>query len=328
MKNDKWKMKPFGTALGSLLCSNTVTHAVMAIASSQIQIRDIKEIPELRAVEELQKEIWGCNDREVLPSLALIPLLEIGGVLLGAFDDEQLIGFVLGFPGTEGGRAILHSDMLAIKSAYRSRDLGFELKLAQRERALAKGIDKITWTFDPLQSRNAHLNFGKLGVIADRYRINYYGETSSFLHRTATDRLWVTWHLNSARVQKRLQGVSASRNDCRGVPPWAPPVRNGNLIPPRDIPTPTPILIEVGDKEDPQILNQPFEDEVIIEIPSDINRLFNEDLELAVRWREATRHAFTIAIDAGLSVQEFCKPEQDDRNVGRYLLQRTLPRNL
>jgi len=296
----------------------------MANAASQIQIREIEKISELKTVEELQREIWGCSDLEVLPSLALIPLLEIGGVLLGAFDNEQLIGFALGFPGIEDRRLTLHSDMLAVKTEYRSHDVGFNLKLAQRERALAKGIDRITWTFDPLQSRNAHLNFAKLGVIADRYRINYYGETSSFLHRTGTDRLWVTWHLNSERVKKLLQDVSAPTNDCRGVPPWAPPGPEGNGPPESKLPKPSTVLLEVGDNDEPVSNNRAFDNEAIIEIPQDINRILSDNMELAVRWREETRQAFTIAIDAGLSVQEFCRPGKNERNVGRYLL-RNLP---
>ena len=141
------------------------------VRESPIQIRPSTN-QRTKSCENWQPEIWGFSELEVLPSLALIPLLEIGGVLLGAYDAENLIGFVLGFPGLEDGKAIIHSDMLAVKSAYRSGGLGCRLKLAQREFALAHGIDKIIWTFDPLQSANAHLNFGNLGVIADRYKIN------------------------------------------------------------------------------------------------------------------------------------------------------------
>src|SRR5712691_8462601 len=93
-----------------------------------IIIRDIEDISEMRAVEDLQKEIWGCADREVFPSIALIPLREVGGVLIGAFDGDEMIGFVFGFPGIEKGRAILHSDMLAVKQEYRSQGLGYRLK--------------------------------------------------------------------------------------------------------------------------------------------------------------------------------------------------------
>src|SRR6266853_798730 len=180
---------------------------VTSEAKASIIIRDITEISEMREVEALQKQIWGIDDLEVFPALALIPMREVGAVLIGAFDGERMVGFVFGFPGheppgrkpSESGRLILHSDMLAVRPEYRAHGLGYKLKLAQRERALANGIETITWTFDPLQSLNAHLNIAKLGVIADSYRVNYYGETTSFLHGSGTDRLWVTWSLNSDR---------------------------------------------------------------------------------------------------------------------------------
>ncbi len=272
----------------------------MANAASQIQIREIKEISELKAVEGLQKEIWGCSDLEVLSSLALIPLLEIGGVLFGAFDADQLIGFVLGLPGFADGRLVLHSDMLAVKSEYRSRGLGYKLKLAQRERALAKGIDRITWTFDPLQSRNAHLNFAKLGVIADRYRINYYGETSSFLHQTGTDRLWVTWLLGSERVKRRLQAPTAT-------------VLSREL-------DQIPALLLVSENMEPIIKdNLPSELGAIVEIPADINVLLSESIELAIRWREATRQVFTRLLGRGYRVEEF-NIGTKGKNTAAYIL--------
>jgi len=102
---------------------------------------------------------------------------------------------VYGFPGFEGEHRVIHSDMLAVRAGDRDRGLGRALKLAQREAALARGVDRITWTFDPLQTRNAFLNLEKLGVVADRYLPDFYGHTSSPLHAGGTDRLWVTWHL-------------------------------------------------------------------------------------------------------------------------------------
>jgi predicted GNAT superfamily acetyltransferase len=103
-----------------------------------------------------------------------------------------------------------HSHMLAVKNAYRNFNLGYKLKLAQREEVLAQGINLITWTFDPLQSLNAYFNFVKLGVVCDRYMINFYGEeASSFLHQSGTDRFWVKWLLTSDRVVKRLGAAKA-----------------------------------------------------------------------------------------------------------------------
>ena len=173
--------------------------------SSEISIRQIESFSELRAVEELQKEVWGIPDLDVVPLTHLIAAKAAGGVLLGAFDGATLAGFVYGFVAEEDGEMAHHSHMLAVKHAYRNFNLGYKLKLAQREEVLAQGINLITWTFDPLQSLNAYFNFGKLGVICDRYMINFYGEeASSFLHQSGTDRFWVKWWLTSDRVIKRL----------------------------------------------------------------------------------------------------------------------------
>ena len=159
-------------------------------------IREIRSHDELLAIEKLQQEVWGCNDLEVVPALHMIAALQVGAIVVGAFDGAVMIGFAYGFPGFEGGHRVIHSDMLAVRDSYRDRGIGRALKLAQRDGALARGVDRITWTFDPLQTRNAFLNLEKLGVISDRYLRDFYGQTSSPLHAGGTDRLWVTWHLH------------------------------------------------------------------------------------------------------------------------------------
>jgi predicted GNAT superfamily acetyltransferase len=274
----------------------------MSNSPPAIVLRDIIELSEMREVESLQKEIWGVEDREVFPVLALRPLIEVGAILIGAFDRDQMVGFVFGFPGLEKNRPILHSDMLAVKLAYRSSGLGYQLKLAQRERALARNIDTISWTFDPLQSVNAHFNFKKLGVVADRYMINFYGETSSFLHRAGTDRLWVTWLLNSERVNRRISQHSV--DDIA----WSEPGR-------------VAAVVQVGNNFEPVTSNSGTpEPRLIIEIPGDLNRIVEERVRLATRWRETTREAFTTAMDAGYVVEDFCLAEKNGQKVGVYLL--------
>jgi predicted GNAT superfamily acetyltransferase len=170
-----------------------------------IEIRQVETSAEVRAVEELQKEVWAIPDLDVVPLTHLVATKAAGGVLLGAFDRKTLVGFVYGFVAQEEGEITHHSHMLAVKHAYRNFNVGYKLKLAQREEVLAQGINAITWTFDPLQSLNAHFNFTKLGVICDRYLINFYGEdAASFLHQSGTDRFWVKWLLTSDRVIQRL----------------------------------------------------------------------------------------------------------------------------
>ena len=185
-----------------------------------MDIRDIRTIDELHAVEALQKEVWHVADLEVLPAIHMIAAREVGAIIIGAFDGADLAGFVYGFPGFEGEHRVIHSDMLAVRESHRDRGIGRALKLAQRDAALAHGVDRITWTFDPLQPRNAYLNFVHLGVIADRYLRDFYGATSSPLHEHGTDRLWVTWHLRDSRGRLSSTGrrirIPASRDVLRG----------------------------------------------------------------------------------------------------------------
>ena len=270
---------------------------------SPIIIRDIEGVSELRAVETLQKQVWGCADLDVAPLTMFVATREVGAVLIGAYDGSQLVGFVYGFPGYEHGQATHHSHMLAVLPAYRNHRLGFKLKLAQRERVLAQGIKRITWTFDPLQSLNAHLNFRKLGVIAETYKINFYGEvTSSFLHQIGTDRLWVTWPIDSQRVCDRL------RTDALEETPESDHA---------------PALVQVSSGWEPKtcesselIGNQ----HLSIEIPLSINDLQRERPELAMDWRKATRAAFTTALSADYLVADFLRATRNDQLVGIYLL--------
>ena len=274
-----------------------------ATDTSAIAIRDIDRTEELRAVEALQKEVWGCSDLDVVPLTMLIATREVGGVLIGAYVRSELIGFVYGFPGYEDGRITHHSHMLAIKTAYRNHDLGYKLKLAQRERVLALGIERITWTFDPLQSLNAYFNFAKLGVVADAYKIDFYGEaTSSFLHQIGTDRLWVSWLLNSERVRSRLQGDEPQ------------PLASADEV---------VTLVEVSSDYAPRRNIWPKflgRKHFAIEIPSDINEMQRRTPALAVEWREVTRWAFTEAMRLGYFVAEFNRSIVREQSIGRYLL--------
>jgi predicted GNAT superfamily acetyltransferase len=165
-------------------------------------------------------------------------------------------------------------------------------------------MTRITWTFDPLQSLNAHFNFCKLGVVSDAYKLNFYGpETSSVLHRIGTDRLWVTWVLDSDRVQQRLEGKSV-----------------GHEIRPQGAP-----LVVVDAEGCPREL--PFKEalaglQALIEIPSDINSVQRQNAEKAMRWREVTRGAFTEAFAAGLHVSDFFRQSRSGQSAGVYLLSR------
>ena len=146
-------------------------------AAQQISIRDLKSIDDLSQLKAVEKEVWGMADEDTLPLTLAIACKAAGNIFVGAFDKDKdkdkLVGFAFGFLGREHGQTTIHSHMLAVLDAYRHLDLGSRLKQAQRERAMAMGVREMTWTYDPLQSRNAHFNFSKLGVVSDTYKVGF-----------------------------------------------------------------------------------------------------------------------------------------------------------
>ena len=193
-----------------------------AVAPEPIVVRRCEADRELMACVELQKEVWGFSDAEMVPLRLFIVAQKIGGQVLGAFEGNELVGFALGIPGVRGGHPYLHSHMLAVRMNCRNRGVGRRIKLFQREDALARGFELIEWTFDPLEIKNAYLNLERLGAIARRYNINQYGTTFSPLHGgLPTDRLVAEWWLRSKRVEALMESGSLPRFDVQetiGVP--------------------------------------------------------------------------------------------------------------
>src|ERR1700761_5179905 len=131
----------------------------------------------------------------------------IGGQVLGAFEGDTLVGYAMSLPGVRNGHAYLHSHHLAVLEGWRNKGVGRRLKLAQRDEALARGFELMEWTFDPLEIKNAHLNFARLGAISRRYMPNFYGASNSPLHGgLPTDRIYAEWWLKSDRVTRVLAG--------------------------------------------------------------------------------------------------------------------------
>ena len=270
---------------------------------SRIRIEDVCTIDAFTRVRALEAEVWALEPLDVLPLTMLVATRAVGAILLGAYDGDALVGFVYGFPGIEGGRTTIHSHMLAVRQGYRDLDLGYRLKVAQRERARALGVSEVTWTFDPMQSRNAHFNFGKLGVVADSYRVDFYGtECSSFLLRDSTDRLWVRWFLESDRVCRRIDAREPATTD---------PVELGDAAPLVDARADgTPWTAEGDEVFDQERLR--------IHIPDDISAIHAENVSLAAAWRLATRRAFTAALDRGYVVEVFARSDRAARGYRDY----------
>jgi predicted GNAT superfamily acetyltransferase len=173
---------------------------------ADVDVRLCQGLDELNACVALQKEVWNFSDSDLVPLRMFVVAQKIGGQVIGAFDGGELAGFAMSIPGARDGKAYLHSHMLAVRQSLQNAGIGRRLKLFQREDALARDFDLIEWTFDPLEIKNAWLNIERLGVIARRYTVNQYGNSSSPLQGgLPTDRLVAEWWLRSERVETLLK---------------------------------------------------------------------------------------------------------------------------
>jgi predicted GNAT superfamily acetyltransferase len=261
-----------------------------------VQIRELTTLAECRQVAALERVVWGYTDSEdVVPPPVLIVSVKRGGILLGGFDRHGVMkGFVYSMAGAKNGRLIQWSHMLGVTADARNSGLGLQLKLAQRERATAMGVDLIEWTFDPLQALNAHFNFSKLGVIVEEYEENVYGESSSPLHQgSPTDRFIAEWRLRSA-----ARPVA--------TPPEGPPVNRAIASGPRLLP---------GEAD----LSR-SDDTLLVDIPGHYDAMLTSDSALALEWRLSTRRVFQHYFSRGYRAIDFALAA--DRSRGTYLLSR------
>lgn len=173
---------------------------------SPTEIRQLSTEPELREALALQKTIWGWADIDLIPFRMFVVATKIGGQVLGAFTEERMVAFSLAIPGLKpDGKPYLHSHMLGVLPDYRNAGLGRSLKLRQRDDALARGLDLIEWTFDPLELKNAHFNLERLGAIVRRFIRNQYGLSTSPLHGgLPTDRCVAEWWIRKPRVKAEV----------------------------------------------------------------------------------------------------------------------------
>jgi len=273
---------------------------------SPVEFRDLKTLDEFAAVVDLERWIWGPDYDDVVPVPILAVTVKRGGILVGAFADDRLIGFVYSIPAVRDGKSTQWSHMLGVAEQYRNRGLGHRLKLLQRERALALGVDLIEWTFDPMQATNAHLNFTKLGVVAQEYELNVYGESASPLHRgNPTDRFVGEWWIREAHVVRRI----AARNS---------PARNANRLTevrPINRARASGEWLESSDLD--LTLAEP---RVTAEIPMGFTDMLSRAPDRAMEWRLATREIFTTYFARGYRAVDFFL----DRGArkGAYLLTR------
>ena len=183
--------------------------------STDITIRQLHSLDDFHQCVQIAREVWADAELDTEPHVTYVIADHTGGQVLGAFDGAQMVGFTKAFVGLHDKTPYLHSHMAAVLPTHRDRRIGRQLKLAQREDALRRGIRLIEWTFDPLETKNAHFNINRLGAISRHYIPNFYGITTSPLHRgMPTDRLLVEWHLDSPRVVAAINELTPEPRSC------------------------------------------------------------------------------------------------------------------
>ncbi len=264
-----------------------------------MRIRKLKTTREYMEAERLQRDVWHFPDRELIPLNELVVFQKHGGHVFGAFDRGRMMGLCYGSPGYRDGKTYHYSRMLGVVSRRQNSGLGLRLKLRQREYVLDQGLDLIRWTFDPLQSRNAHFNLEKLGCLIREYAVNLYpGSLSRFNRGIDPDRFIVEWWIASKRVKRLLRGRA----------------------PARDPATHAPALVMDAKRRPAAAKPRIRARRVSVEIPEDIDALRAKRLELARAWRRETRRVFLSLMRRGYVVCGFERFEKEGRGV--YLLEK------
>lgn len=282
----------------------------------KIDIRPVTDVANIKRIEEIQRISWKRDDLEVIPGRLFYAMQRNGACLMGAFDHQELVGFVFGVLGTVEGlderidqvaaaRLLMYSVIMGVLPDYQKQGIGHRLKLAQREFALRIGVRLITWTYDPLESLNGFFNFHKLGVVCHTYLEDYYGEMGGINVGLPSDRFYVEWWVTSNRVKSRvsrargpislesyLGGRALIANECEKddrdfpLPPGEYLRRDSNLI--------------------------------LVEIPPNIQLLKSADPELATNWRHHSREVFSYYFQRKYIVTDFVRSMDADGQPRSY----------
>ena len=298
-------------------------------------IRALHTIPEFRQVIALEQEIWGYSDAEDAVGIPIFVItVKRGGILLGAYDGDRLIGFVYSIAGLKHGRPMQWSHMLGVLPAYRATGIGRALKLEQRRISLEMGLDLMEWTCDPLVAINAHLNFRRLGVVVGEYALNVYGDSSSPLHRGApTDRFIAQWWMRSPRVVRMLEadGVPSATRELpatraaqpRSLRDGKPPGYDSRRVANPGSSVCDPPVVNTVERRGDELACTGHDldrtdPELGVSIPGDFNGMLERRPDLAHTWRMASREIFIHYFSKGYRVVDFSFVPGGDE--GRYLL--------
>jgi len=273
-----------------------------------------------RACQRLETEVWG-HEVEVVPMYLFQNMVSMGGVVVGARDPQsgELVGCGFGFIARAEGERVtwmednpyfIYSEMLGVLPEYRNHKLGYRMKLLQREFALDKRYGLISWTFDPLLSRNANLNLNRLGGIARTYKNDYYGEMGGINAGLPTDRFECEWWVSSEHVDARLNHKHLRRTYEEWESAMAYVVEASY-----DIPDGFPVPVDPDDVEMTRHT-------VLVEIPPDFDAIKAADMDLALYWRLSFRKIARRLLDSGYIAADFVSNKIDGQRRSFYIFQR------
>lgn len=298
------------------------------------EVREVRTIEEMRACEAVQLDVWGFEQREIVPAAHLRAVVHAGGLVLGGFVDGRMVGFAYGFPARaqhpgEVGVG-LHSHMVGVRPAYQRSGVGRHLKWAQRAWCLDQGMAWITWTFDPIQAKNARLNFHHLGVRSYAYLVDFYGVLESALSgRQATDRLLALWDLRDDGVVRRAErfarGQADPPADLAALPgrAWDGAPGHGDVgtgvvrdaVVSAEAPSSADAaegeawLVRADPDGAPRVRARSTAADAAavlrVAVPDDATDLLRNDPDRARSWRTAVREALVEALEAGYHVDGF-----------------------
>jgi len=283
-----------------------------------VEIRPLTSIADMQKAEALEQEVWQIEPIEVVPYHTLHALAANGSAVIGAFDGERLVGYVLGVLGlveTPGridqvaaARLKMYSVQLGVLAEYRNQGVGYQLKLAQREEALRLGIRLITWYYDPLESLNGRFNISKLGGICQTYHRHFHGEMGGINAGLPTDRFEVAWWVTGNRVKVRVEKGKRPL-PLAAIKGGGAKVINDVTFNETGLPVPSEYWRNEGDVM------------ALVEIPANFQAIKEQDPALAYAWRMHGRIVFETLFNRGYVVTDFVSEmDENGRRRSYYLL--------
>ena len=272
---------------------------------ARTQVRLLKRLSEFQECERIQRAVWGAVS---VASELMVVTQKYGGAVLGAFVDAECVGFVYALLARRHGRLIHWSHQMAVREGFRDLGIGFKMKMAHREHALQQGLKSICWTYDPLQSRNAALNIVRLGGLVEEYLPDCYGRFPSLIEKELpSDRFVVNWKITSAGAGRTW----------RGNPPQ---IRTGML------PSVNSTRLAQEFLENRKLFLNLRQPRLLVEIPTNTDRMRAKSLDLARRWRLETRRVFQHYLSSGYTVVGLVTPSPANGGRCFYVLDRSRKR--